>query len=104
LEWWSARARWPAATWSGAATCPITCWRGRACQRPGQRRRRLDPRRASTDGLSLNEARECWLTVLEGNYLRELLDRHGGNISAATKTAGIDRKTFHRLVTKHQIR
>jgi transcriptional regulator of acetoin/glycerol metabolism len=47
-----------------------------------------------TEGLSLTEARERWLTVPEGD----------GNISAAAKAAGIDRKTFHRLVTKHQIR
>ena len=64
----------------------------------------VDPRLASTAGLPLGEARERWLTVLEGNYLRDLLDRHDGNISAAAKAAGIDRKTFHRLVTKHQIR
>ena len=64
----------------------------------------VDSRLASTEGLSLTEARERWLTVLEGNYLRDLLDRHDGNISAAPKAAGIDRKTFHRLVTKHQIR
>ena len=64
----------------------------------------VDPRLASTEGLSLTEARERWLTVLEGNYLRDILDRHDGNISAAAKAAGIDRKTFHRLVTKHQIR
>jgi DNA-binding NtrC family response regulator len=64
----------------------------------------IDSRLASTEGLSLTEARERWLTVLEGNYLRDLLDRHDGNISAAAKAAGIDRKTFHRLVTKHQIR
>jgi two-component system response regulator HydG len=63
-----------------------------------------DPRLTSTEGLSLTEARERWLTVLEGNYLRDLLDRHGGNISAAAKVAGIDRKTFHRLVAKHRIR
>ena len=63
-----------------------------------------DPRLASTEGLSLTEARERWLTVLEGDYLRDILDRHDGNVSAAAKAAGIDRKTFHRLVTKHQIR
>ena len=63
-----------------------------------------DPRLTSTEGLSLAEARERWLTVLEGTYLRDILDRHDGNISAAAKAAGIDRKTFHRLVTKHQIR
>jgi two-component system response regulator AtoC len=54
--------------------------------------------------LPLREAKERWMKVLEGSYLRGLLDRHGGNISAAAKAAGIDRKTFHRLVTKHQVR
>ena len=44
------------------------------------------------------------MAVLEASYLRELLERHEGNISAAAKAAGIDRKTFHRLVNKHQIR
>jgi transcriptional regulator of acetoin/glycerol metabolism len=44
------------------------------------------------------------MAVLEASYLRELLDRHHGNISAAAKAAGIDRKTFHRLIHKHQIR
>src|SRR5262249_25578789 len=38
----------------------------------------VDPRLGSTEGLSLTEARERWLTVLEGNYLRDLLDRHDG--------------------------
>jgi two-component system, NtrC family, response regulator HydG len=60
---------------------------------------RLD---AST--LPLKDAKEQWMGVLEASYLRQLLERHDGNISAAAKTAGIDRKTFHRLVTKHGIR
>jgi DNA-binding NtrC family response regulator len=64
----------------------------------------VDPRIASAEGLPLTEARERWLAVLEGNYLRDLLDRHDGNVSAAAKAAGVDRKTFHRLVTKHQVR
>jgi DNA-binding NtrC family response regulator len=55
-------------------------------------------------GLTLQEARERWMRTLESAYLRELLDRHGGNISAAAKAAGIDRKTFHRLVSKYHIR
>jgi two-component system, NtrC family, response regulator HydG len=54
--------------------------------------------------LPLKEAKEQWMGVLEASYLRQLLDRHHGNISAAAKTAGIDRKTFHRLVGKHGIR
>jgi DNA-binding NtrC family response regulator len=58
---------------------------------------------AATD-LPLKDAKEQWMGVLEASYLRELLDRHGGNITAAAKAAGIDRKTFHRLVTKHGVR
>jgi DNA-binding NtrC family response regulator len=54
--------------------------------------------------LPLQEAREQWLTSLESAYLKELLARHGGNISAAAKAANIDRKTFHRLVGKYHIR
>ena len=54
--------------------------------------------------LPLKDARERWLHVLEASYLRGLLERHGGNISTAAKTAGIDRKTFHRLINKHEIR
>jgi two-component system, NtrC family, response regulator HydG len=59
---------------------------------------------SSRTDLSLKEAREHWMRTLEGAYLRDLLEQHGGNISAAAKTAGIDRKTFHRLVNKYQIR
>ena len=54
--------------------------------------------------LALKEAKERWMAVLEASYLRELLARHDGNISAAAKAAGIDRKTFHRLINKHQLR
>ena len=59
---------------------------------------------SATSGLPLQEAREQWMRTLESSYLRDLLERHEGNISAAAKAAGIDRKTFHRLVTKYQIR
>ena len=44
------------------------------------------------------------MQVLEASYLRGLLERHAGNVSAAAKSAGIDRKTFHRLINKYQIR
>jgi DNA-binding NtrC family response regulator len=39
-----------------------------------------------------------------GHVPPDLLARHDGNISAAAKAAGIDRKTFHRLVNKYQLR
>src|SRR5262249_26447223 len=54
--------------------------------------------------LPLKDAKERWMAVLEASSLRELLARHDGNISAAAKAAGIDRKTFHRLINKHQLR
>jgi transcriptional regulator of acetoin/glycerol metabolism len=59
---------------------------------------------ASGADLSLKDAKERWLQVLEASYLRDLLDRHDGNISAAAKAAGIDRKTFHRLINKYRLR
>jgi DNA-binding NtrC family response regulator len=54
--------------------------------------------------LPLKDAKERWLQVLETSYLREMLDRHGGNVSAAAQSAGIDRKTFHRLINKYGLR
>jgi transcriptional regulator with PAS, ATPase and Fis domain len=58
---------------------------------------------AGTTELGLKDAKERWMAVLETSYLRQLLERHDGNISAAAKAAGIDRKTFHRLINKHHI-
>jgi DNA-binding NtrC family response regulator len=54
--------------------------------------------------LSLKDAKEKWMQVLEASYLRDLLARHDGNVSAAAKAAGIDRKTFHRLINKYQLK
>ena len=78
------------------------------------RRQEAQPGRAAGGGASepltsgadlpLKEAKERWMHVLEGSYLRDLLERHGGNISAAAKAVGIDRKTFHRLIGKYQIK
>ena len=58
---------------------------------------------AGTD-LTLKAAKEQWLQVLEVSYLRDLLARHDGNVSSAAKAAGIDRKTFHRLINKYDLR
>jgi two-component system response regulator HydG len=59
--------------------------------------------RPATD-LPLKEAKEQWMGVLEASYLRDLLARHDGNVSAAAKAAGIDRKTFHRLINKYSLK
>ena len=63
----------------------------------------LDGLPAGTD-LTLKAAKEQWLQVLEVAYLRDLLARHEGNVSSAAKAAGIDRKTFHRLINKYDLR
>ncbi len=55
-------------------------------------------------GLSLKDAKERWLQILETSYLRDLLDRHGGKVTASAKEAGVDRKTFHRLINKYRLR
>jgi DNA-binding NtrC family response regulator len=54
--------------------------------------------------LTLKAAKEQWLQVLEVSYLRDLLTRHHDNVSSAAKAAGIDRKTFHRLINKYNLR
>jgi len=54
--------------------------------------------------LTLKDAKDRWMGVLEASYLRQVLARHDGNISAAAKAAGIDRKTFHRLINKHSLK
>ncbi len=54
--------------------------------------------------LPLKEAKARWTSELEAAYLAELLKRHGGNVSQAARAAGIDRKTFHRLLNKYGLR
>ncbi|HEY7768654.1 sigma-54 dependent transcriptional regulator, partial [Longimicrobium sp.] len=50
-----------------------------------------------------HEAKNDAITVFEKEYLRDLLNRHNGNISHAARTAGIDRKTIHRMLTKYEL-
>jgi transcriptional regulator of acetoin/glycerol metabolism len=50
--------------------------------------------------VGLREQRE----VAEKDALVELLDKNGGNVSAAAREAGIDRRHLHRLLKKHGLR
>jgi DNA-binding NtrC family response regulator len=54
--------------------------------------------------LPLKRAKEEWASSFERDYLIQLLKRYNGNISQAAKSAGVDRKTVHRLIKKHGIR
>ena len=53
--------------------------------------------------LPLKDAKADWLKQMETAYLQDLLRRHGGNVSQAARAAGIDRKTFHRLINKYKL-
>ncbi|HKP75588.1 MAG TPA: sigma-54 dependent transcriptional regulator [Longimicrobiaceae bacterium] len=50
-----------------------------------------------------HDAKNEAITVFEKEYLSDLLKRHNGNISQAARTAGIDRKTIHRMLAKYEI-
>ncbi|WP_317987904.1 sigma 54-dependent Fis family transcriptional regulator [Hyalangium gracile] len=49
------------------------------------------------------EARERILNAFERDYVAALLERHGHNVSAAARGAGIDRAYLHRLIKRHRL-
>jgi two-component system response regulator GlrR len=52
----------------------------------------------------LKVAREQWNSVFESRYLKALLARHGDNVTAAARAAGVNRVHFYRLLWKHGLR
>jgi len=50
--------------------------------------------------LPWKEAREQYLSDFELSYAQDLLARCGGNVSAAAREAGVDRKTFYGLLKR----
>lgn len=53
--------------------------------------------------LSIKDARQQWLDVLEPRYLRAVLDRVAQDLDAAAAHAGIHKKTFARTLRKHGV-
>lgn len=53
--------------------------------------------------LPMKRAKDEWNRTFEKEYLVSLLKRHQGNISQAARAAGVDRKTIHRLLKKHEL-
>jgi DNA-binding NtrC family response regulator len=51
--------------------------------------------------LPFAEAKEQLVRAFEQRYLREALARSGGNLSAAARAAGVDRKHLRALARKH---
>jgi two-component system, NtrC family, response regulator GlrR len=54
--------------------------------------------------LPLKAAREQWNRYMEIRYLQRLLEQHAGNITAAAKSAGVNRVHLYRLLWKHGLR
>jgi len=52
----------------------------------------------------LRAARKQWTSSFEKSFLEELLAKHAGNVSAAARAAGVDRKHFYRLLWRHGLR
>ncbi len=108
--WPSWRATPGRATCASCATTSSAAWPWPSDPPLGGTRRR----RGRADGaghdagrtaaLDFKAARETWNSAFERRYLEELLDRHDGNVSAAARTAGIDRKYLYRLLWRHGLR
>ena len=58
----------------------------------------------ATPAFSLKSAKDRWLSNFEPTYIENLLKEHRGNVSQAARAAGIDRKTFYRLINKYHLR
>jgi transcriptional regulator with PAS, ATPase and Fis domain len=65
---------------------------------PGGTRVDVDARQPYRD------ARDVALRDFERAYIEKLLELHGGNVSAAARAAGIDRKYLYRLMWRHSLR
>jgi two-component system, NtrC family, response regulator HydG len=56
--------------------------------------------RSDLHGLSWREARKQYLARFEQTYARSLLARNNGNVSAAARDAGVDRKTLYAMLRR----
>jgi len=54
--------------------------------------------------LPLKEARDAWSAPLERDYLERVLRHHVGDLDAASAHAGIHRKSFERLLRRHDLK
>ena len=54
--------------------------------------------------LSFTASKERWMDARETAYVRWLLETHDGNVSAAARSARMDRKYLHKLAKKHGLK
>ncbi|HUZ94474.1 MAG TPA: sigma-54 dependent transcriptional regulator [Edaphobacter sp.] len=57
---------------------------------------------SSLSALPWKDAREQYLSSFEASYAQAVLTRCGGNVSAAAREAGVDRKTFYALLNREK--
>jgi DNA-binding NtrC family response regulator len=55
-------------------------------------------------GVSLKVAREQWNRSMERQYLTKIMERAGGNVSAAARIADVDRMYFYRRLWMHGLK
>jgi len=53
---------------------------------------------------SFGENKARWVEAFERRYLEWLVERHGGNVSRAARSADMDRKHLHRLLKRYDLR
>ena len=46
------------------------------------------------------EARREWLDIFQTRYVRAQLEAHGGNVSAAARASGMDRRSIQRILSR----
>ncbi len=89
---------------ASAATGDLWLFRGRSF---ADLAIRIDPSAVAGDGLAVRsdlpyaEAKALVLHELERRYVADLLARTGGNLSAASRDSGIDRKQLRTIARRH---
>jgi len=59
---------------------------------------------AGSEGLQFMRIKKIFVDQFETDYLRGMLSKHTGNVSAAAREAALDRSNFLRLLRRHQIK
>jgi DNA-binding NtrC family response regulator len=57
-----------------------------------------------TDGGSYTDLKKQWVDQFEREYLKALVQRHRGNVSASAREARLDRSNFLRLMRRHGLK
>ncbi|MCP4807696.1 MAG: sigma 54-dependent Fis family transcriptional regulator [Proteobacteria bacterium] len=66
--------------------------------------RSVAPAMSGGSDVPFKDAKEKLIEAFERQYLVDLIERHGGNVSKAARAADMDRKSITRLLKKHGIR